>query len=454
VKEDLENAIFDAWKRVRPRLEADPAELAKRLKRREGMSLRRPPRVWCLGVRAGDTRLAEWNGSGDEVPGEAESVYFDSKMLRELCYPVRIEPPGEPLTVVAAKLGVTVGCLQTARCKGIFRTHFIKGLGGARGWPVPMLYTDKALDPGTREFARPDPLWSWAAWYLTDRIPLDFEQTIVRVPYYRPYTSTKAYEEFRHPEVDAVPRRKSPAPRYLPRDDGRDLAGWYKWKGEEYIGYDWRAAEKNPHIREGYERVQRAKKKRLARYRENRQRRRPASKSGGSIRFNGWLWRCPVCGKTCRTVYYALPPINMLRNEPGVARQPVTIQRLVEGLACLRCHGVQSQTLPDRNAWNQLIGYVTCGLLYGSEVKRPAGVTIARKRAYTPRINAKHSRRRPQVMELLLEDLKYSQIAARLGLSPRTVNDYACKVYAQHGVHSRGELAKRVGRARAEAGPA
>jgi DNA-binding CsgD family transcriptional regulator len=312
-----------------------------------------------------------------------------------------------------------------------------------------MLYTDKPLDPGTRQFARPDPLWSWAAWYLTDRIPPDFEQMIVRVPYYRPYTSTKTYDEFRHPEVDAVPRRKhSPAtPRYLPRDDGRDLACWYKWKGEEYIGYDWRAAERNPHIREGYERVQRTKEKRLARYRENRQRRRRTSRSGGSIRFNGWLWRCPACGKTCQTIYYALPPINMLRNEPGVvARQPVMIRRLVEGLACFQCHGVQSQTVSDRNGWNQLIGYVTCGLLYGSEVKRPAGATLARKRAYRPRINAKPSRRRPEVIEMLLGGLKYSQIAARLGLALGTIECYVRRIHRLHDVHSRGELARKLGR--------
>jgi hypothetical protein len=136
----------------------------------------------------------------------------------------------------------------------------------------------------------------------------------------------------------------------------------------------------------------------------------------------------------------------MLQNEPGVARQPVMIRRLVEGLACFQCHGVQSQTVSDRNGWNQLIGYVTCGLLYGSEVQRPAGVTIARKRAYKPRINAKSSRRRPQVIELLLAGLKYSQIAARLGLAIGTIECYVRRIYRLHDVHSRAELARKLGR--------
>src|SRR5947207_1969246 len=141
MKEDLENAIFDAWKRVRPRLESDPAELARRLKRREGMGMRRPPRVWCLGVRASDTRLAEWCGETPRQPRGTQSVFFDARMLEALCEPVRIGPSGERFTEVAAKLGVHVRGLHAVRCQGILRTEFIKGLGGSRGLPVPILHS-------------------------------------------------------------------------------------------------------------------------------------------------------------------------------------------------------------------------------------------------------------------------------------------------------------------------
>jgi DNA-binding CsgD family transcriptional regulator len=328
---------------------------------------------------------------------------------------------------------------------GIFRTSFIKGLGGARGWAVPMLYTKRLLYPGWKLFAPPDPLWGWAAWYLLDRIPADFEQVIERVPYYRPYRSTAAYEEYRHPEVDAVPERKrSPAtPRYLPRWDGRDAAGWYKWKGDEYIGYDWRRAEKNPRIRQNYERAQRARAKRLARYRETYPNRLRASQAGGSIRFNGWLWRCPVCGKTCREIFYALPPTNVLRDNFALSHG-ATIRRMVEGLACLRCHRVRDLGVSSRNAWNDFIGYVTCGLLYGSEVKQPEGFAFARKREYEARINAKPARRRAEVIELLLQGLTYSRIAERLRLTLSTINSYVIGIYRRHGVHSRAELARAI----------
>jgi hypothetical protein len=233
----------------------------------------------------------------------------------------------------------------------------------------------------------------------------------------------------------------------VPRWDGRDPACWYKWKGDEWIGYDWRAAETKPRIRENFERAARAKAKRLARYQEHRRLGRTAkpSESGGSLRFNGWLWRCPACGKTCRTIYFALPPTNVLRDEPGWARE-VKIEWKTKGLACQRCHDVAPLNLSGRNGWNQFIAYVTCGLLYGGEVKRPACAMHQRKVPYKPRINREPSRRRPQVMELLLEGLTYPQIAARLGLSVSSINMHASHIYRLHGVHSRGELAKRISR--------
>jgi DNA-binding NarL/FixJ family response regulator len=49
-------------------------------------------------------------------------------------------------------------------------------------------------------------------------------------------------------------------------------------------------------------------------------------------------------------------------------------------------------------------------------------------------------------MELLLRGLSYAQIGSELGLSERTINDYASRVYAQHGVHGRRELARKLDR--------
>src|SRR5690349_647415 len=156
--DDVELAIGKAWQRVRPMLLADADELAKRLGRRRRAGLRKPPRAWCLAVRASDRRIPDENcrprraaaaaaaAAADEEP-DCEEVHLDAALLRELCAPVTIDPPGETLGEVAAKLGVGINSLLTARVRGIFRTHHVQGLGGARGWPVPLLYTEELLDP-------------------------------------------------------------------------------------------------------------------------------------------------------------------------------------------------------------------------------------------------------------------------------------------------------------------
>jgi len=137
---------------------ADEAELARRLARRRNAGLGRPPRAWCMAVRASDTRIPDQNYRQAKATREAvaEEVRLDARLLRTLCAPVTITPPGETLQEVAAKLGVGVTSLLTARARGIFRTHHIKGLGGSRGWPVPLLYTDRLLDPSAKLFACAD----------------------------------------------------------------------------------------------------------------------------------------------------------------------------------------------------------------------------------------------------------------------------------------------------------
>ena len=50
--------LRDAWKRkVLPLIRKDRAELARRLARRGAGMMRRPPRAWCLAVRASDQRV-------------------------------------------------------------------------------------------------------------------------------------------------------------------------------------------------------------------------------------------------------------------------------------------------------------------------------------------------------------------------------------------------------------
>ena len=438
--DDVELAIHDAWQRVRPILLADEAELARRLARRRNAGLGRPPRAWCMAVRASDTRIPDQNCRQAKAIGEAvaEEVRLDARLLRTLCAPVTITPPGETLQEVAAKLGVGVTSLLTARARGIFRTHHIKGLGGSRGWPVPLLYTDRLLDPSAKLFACADRVWSWTAPDLGGRIVDDFEQAVTRVAYWRGHCGKNEYAEGRHPEIDATTpkRRRRPEELHVPRA-GPDLV-WYKWKGDQYLGYDWR----NELARENYERQARARERRLARYRERRangELPRGASRSGGSLHFNGWQWVCPACGKTCRTIYCPAPRVRLVWDVPALARviDIVPPRGGIEGFACVRCHRVQYLTSTTAQCWNIVVSYLSEALLYGAEVARPAWFARTRQRAYAPRFHAKESRRRPQVIELLIAGLTHRQIGERLGLSPRTIDAHVRKIYEVHGVHRR-----------------
>src|SRR5882672_10924239 len=60
--EALERAIEEAWVSLRRRILSDPDELRRRLARRRIKSLVRPPRAWCIAVRASDRRItpAHW----------------------------------------------------------------------------------------------------------------------------------------------------------------------------------------------------------------------------------------------------------------------------------------------------------------------------------------------------------------------------------------------------------
>src|SRR5436853_7308405 len=108
--------------------------------------------------------------------------------LRKFCRAVRTDSWGEQVPEVAKKLGVTTSQLYHVRRAEIFTGWSIKGLGGKRGYPVPLIHSWTTLDPnGTWHFGRPDPLWGGLWEYLPDMIPDDFEQTLVRRPHYKPY---------------------------------------------------------------------------------------------------------------------------------------------------------------------------------------------------------------------------------------------------------------------------
>src|SRR6266566_4212352 len=157
--EELERNIREAWLRVRESILGDPDELRRRLSRRRMKSLRRPPRAWCLAVRASDRRVtpAHWvifpehamELGHEEHPYEVieHEVIIRPHALLRYCRPFWIAAPGEEVVDVAERLGRTAAGLWRARkCAEFFNEMSCRGLGGKGGRPVPVIFTREALD--------------------------------------------------------------------------------------------------------------------------------------------------------------------------------------------------------------------------------------------------------------------------------------------------------------------
>jgi DNA-binding CsgD family transcriptional regulator len=436
---DIEQAIATAWKIVRPKLENDPVELRRRLARWPRMLAKHWPREWCYAIRAGDTRLNEamvaMKPERARYVHREHEVTFDARALVRLCALVTIK--SVPAAEAAALLGRS-GVLQDPRLNGTLRVRHIPPIGG-RGFPIPLLSSEVDLDPSARGLQPPDPLWGETAvgrcpsLRMVDELA---EQPLRRVPHHVG-RGPGVDDDALHPEH---PRRDGPpgASRRMPAPEP-DLV-WYKWKDGQYLGYDWR----RPGAKKAYERHERRK----AQHRACAKRRREAGKDRvrtgrGSLIFLGWRWICPICQERVQTIYHRAPAVIAgCINDDLVARLKEAARqvKVPESFACGKCHRIMFCGVATPDLWNVVISFLSGGLLYGSDVKRPAWMVKRRKRAYRPQVH-REAPRRAQVQELLLRGLTYKQIAATLGMSHAGVQRHAHKVHAMHRVSGGGRLA-------------
>lgn len=456
--EDLEQLIYAAWKRIKPRLEDEPALLAARIQRRRTPTLMRPPRAWCIALRACDHRIPspaapssvhhssfiDHRSHFSSDPEEHQVTLYRPQLIK-LTQPVQIDWPGEPAVDVAKKLGTTAPGILTARCRNLFRTRYHLPTGGHGGKLVPYLFTEKPLDPCAVNFAEPDPVWLRTTNLLGCYLPDGFHATLTRVPAFRSHVSRDRYNEFRHTEVDAVPKKsKSKALPPPPPDPFH----WYKFSlvDDHFLGTDpanWRKNFQDPGDRPRRDLPPKDYSRRTPRKSE--------AKSTGSLHFNGFRWRCPHCQKLKRVLYFPLKPFNLLGHaQPRIAQCVDVLRGPAQGtFACAQCHRVRFASSITGDYWNDVITYLTAGLLYGREVPRPEWAVAQRKNQYAPRPTRAPSVRRPQVLELLLQGRSYAQIGQELGLSKRTINDYATIIYKQNNVAgktARVQLAKKLNR--------
>jgi hypothetical protein len=195
---EVETRIMNAWWGVVwDKLREDPVEFRRRLRRRESVQFRRPLRAWCLSLRASDRRITDMyalivprhaltlHGEGHEGRYGEHEVILTDDLVKRVCDPYHIGPPGEPADCVAAKLGCGAHDLMYMRRSGRLETTLKPGLRGRRGKPVPLLYAREYLDPSAREKRAPDAAFGHIWMYMGAMMTKGFRQTVTRVPRYR-----------------------------------------------------------------------------------------------------------------------------------------------------------------------------------------------------------------------------------------------------------------------------
>jgi DNA-binding NarL/FixJ family response regulator len=382
--EDLERAIVEAWLRVRDEILADPDELRRRLARRRMKSLTRPPRAWCIALRASDRRINLANAMitpehaiskySLEHPYEVieHEVVLVKRTLQRLCRPKQIAWPGQDVKEVAQMLGVLPQGLRTARHRAAYRERYCKGLGGKWGRPVPVIHRRELLDPSmARLHSRPHPVWGSNWEFLPDMMSDDFEQAVKRRPVYRPFG----------------------------RGGGAEAREGQVYKEE--------------------------------------------------CQFLGWRWVCPGCAKEVRTIYYPVAARTLFHSW---FKDPVKQLELSDAdlmgeaagtFACYKCHGVRFFSSIEAGCWNEVIGRLSGGLLYGCEVEKPADFPEERKNRRARQLDRAAPVQRKVLMRLR-NGWSNFQIARDLGMTKEAVKHHVLRICRQEEVSDRHALAEKL----------
>jgi DNA-binding CsgD family transcriptional regulator len=306
-------------------------------------------------------------------------VRIGAHAIRRCCHPVCFSR--EDAEDVAKMLGVSYRMIQEGRKQGIFSERFLSHLGGKPGRPIPLLSNGgKLLDPGAMKYERPHPIWGGSWEWFWREFPKDFEQTVVRRPVFR----------------------------------------WMGGRRRKGDGEKGRMGERPPEI-----------------YRDEMQ-------------FLRWNWVCPKCKKEVRTIYYPLPVRTLF--DYGEFDDPVIERKLCDAdlmerppatFACGRCHGVYFFSSIADGAWNEVIGYLTGGMLYGCEVERPASFVPERRRARIRMVNCAAPVRR-KVLARLRNGWSSFQIARDLQLTVANVRNHVRKICMEEDVADVHALAEKL----------
>jgi hypothetical protein len=233
---------------------------------------------------------------------------------------------------------------------------------------VPVVWSDGPMDPGG--FRGRPPFGGWGSmWqHSAERIPLGFEQVVERVPRFQRYAGGERFRGWVWRCPGLCSAGAGEAELCLSQASLRD-----------------RGPDPHPNPLSGREREQGGKADKVPLT--------PALSRGE----RGEGGKSSGCGRLVRALYAPLPvwTVGKYRGlEEGLEVEglsgewlPGVMDRWAgrRSLACERCWRVKRQTFADSTGWNELVSYLSGGLLYGREVARPGDWVFERKRAYRQR---------------------------------------------------------------------
>ena len=389
--DELDRNLLEAWGRVVAELRADPDEARQRWRRSRGKTLRRPPRAWCLQLRASDTRIGAWDTEGDieaavrdgeGFRGAGHGITLSGSAVRSLCGPVRIPYPGVKLKDAAAMLGRHPEALrhwlpaaarpgrtrQVRAHKAPRKYEVISEPGkvfsvryeaarchGHNGVDVPVVWSPRLINPGAVGGQGPHAVWGSMWESLRACVPDGYELRVERVPRVRPRKGEMRFSgwDFKCPgRFDVAAGRhvgcgKKVQALYLPLPvftvgrwlDGGDGAGIDVSEPSGSVLPP--VAPEAPEAPEVVPLPPEVPPEVI-------------SPESGGLRLSGdWY--------------------------PGVG----DAQQGRRSFACGGCWDVRNFTLADYRGWNEFVSYLSGGLLFGHEVQRPGWFRYERKHPRT-----------------------------------------------------------------------
>ena len=163
----------------------------------------------------------------------------------------------------------------------------------------------------------------------------------------------------------------------------------------------------------------------------------------------GWHWLCPQCKKLVRTIYFPVPVRTLF---DSWFTDPVIQLKLCDAdlqepppptFACMRCHRITYFSSTKHDAWNQVITYLSAGMLYGHEVPKPQWYRKERKRARSRQI-FRAAPKREAILRRLSNGWTLQHIASDMLISLPSVYVSVSQILRQEQVKNRRELAAKL----------